>query len=217
MMAPLMSAATKLWTCFSVAAKHYPFAVNSITGCSLCAGSDAMAQYVERYRLVANLPKTAQSRRVDCYSVGYHWFDKRRFASAGLIGVFVNGLVYPRAYAKLDSIWAGVGFSSVLQKSLVELATVGIFVNTVSMTSRGLLGGRDRDDVVKHVYQELPTITVNDVRVWLPYNLFAFTFIPAHIRPSTTALMEAIWQTYISLRSNNYANGLPQGTNMLEA
>ena len=101
-------------------------------------------------------------------------------------------------------MWKGTHFSAVLQKSVVEIATVGIFVNSVSMTSRGLLVGRDPKEVAGHVVEEMPIVTFNDARVWLPYNMIAFSVIPVAIRPTTTLLMEAGWQTYISLMSNNY-------------
>ena len=94
--------------------------------------------------------------------------------------------------------------SSVLQKSLVEIATVGLFVNSVSIGTRGLLAGRARDDVGRHVLREMPRVTLNDARVWLPYNLVAFSLVPAAYRPSSTALMEACWQAYISLRAHDY-------------
>ena len=81
---------------------------------------------------------------------------------------------------------------------------MGIFVNTVSMACRGFLVGRESNHVIQHVRDEIPTVTLNDARVWLPYNMLAFSVIPAVIRPTTTLMMEAAWQTYISLVSNDY-------------
>jgi hypothetical protein len=103
---------------------------------------------------------------------------------------FFGGLVYPTAYATLDLIWVGTKFSTVLKKSLVEIATVGIFVNSISMTSRGLLrGDKDHKEVVQHVANELPTVTRNDCLVWLPYIMLAFSVV---LRPTmTTSVMEA--------------------------
>jgi hypothetical protein len=73
------------------------------------------------------------------------------------------------------------------------------------MTCRGLLaGGRSRGEVLQHVAHEMPKVTMKDFGVWLPYNLLAFSVIPPLIRPTTTIFMEASWQTYISLRSNDY-------------
>lgn len=190
-MAPFASGTARLWTSISSILQKHPVTFNSITGGALCGGSDLLAQYLEHQ------VSPSQEENMP--------LDMRRAAAAGLIGSFFGGGVYPFAYAKLDAIWKGTNFSSVLQKSIVEIFTVGIFVNTISMTSRGLLVGRDAKSVANHVKTEMPTVTLNDVKVWLPYNLVAFTFIPAYIRPSTTALMEATWQTYISLRSNDYA------------
>ena len=131
-------------------------------------------------------------------------FDSRRLLSAGAIGVFFGGFVYPFAYAKLDALWKGVTIVTTLKKSLLEIATVGIFVNSISISTRGLLVGRDTKDVAKHTIEEMPGVTVNDARVWLPYNIVCFSVIPIYIRPATTSLMEACWQTYISLCSHNY-------------
>jgi hypothetical protein len=60
-------------------------------------------------------------------------FDYQRFASAGIIGILFGGFVYPYAYARLDILLPGVTVRSVLAKSLVEIARVGIFVNSVSI------------------------------------------------------------------------------------
>ena len=103
-----------------------------------------------------------------------------------------------------DALWKGVTIITTLKKSLLEIATVGIFVNSISISTRGLLVGKDKEQVVEHTIQEMPGVTINDARVWLPYNIVAFSVIPIYIRPATTSLMEACWQTYISLCSHNY-------------
>ena len=163
-----------------------PVAFNSLTGGTLCAISDAGAQ------------------RLECHDEGARPFNTRRFLVAGVLGVFFGGFVYPNAYAFLDARFHANNFQALLTKSLIEIATVGVFVNTVSMTCRGLLVGHDMKAVGNHVTREMPKVIVNDVKVWLPYNLLAFSVIPAIIRPTTTAMVEASWQTYISLRSNDY-------------
>jgi hypothetical protein len=164
-----------------------PTLFNSAAGGTLCAISDAGAQQIEGRD-------------------GSRSFNFRRVLAAGLLGTFIGGFVYPNAYNLLDARWKGKNLQTLLTKSVVEIATVGVFVNTISMTSRGLLAGREGKEVVKHVSREIPKVMMNDVRVWLPYNLIAFSVIPAVFRPTTTAVMEASWQTYISLRSNDYEN-----------
>ena len=136
--------------------------------------------------------------------------DTKRVMCAGLIGIFFGGIVYPQAYKVLDTIWKGSSFITLVKKSLFEIVTVGIFVNSMSMTSRGLIlfqnDSKHYNLVLQHVVKELPTVTKNDLFVWLPYNMIAFSIIPVIIRPTTTALMEASWQCYISLRSHDYDN-----------
>jgi Mpv17 / PMP22 family len=177
--------------------KQYPVTFNSLTGGSLCACSDALAQYLETKNLHDQHATSTPNENGLSFRI-------RRVASAGLIGAFFGGWVYPAAYARLDAMWKGTHFSAVVQKSVVEILTVGIFVNSVSMSSRGLLVGRDNQEVALHVAKEMPTVTFNDARVWFPYNIVAFSLIPVTIRPTTTLMLEAGWQTYISIMSNNY-------------
>jgi hypothetical protein len=136
-----------------------------------------------------------------------HQLDYRRFVVAAGVGAFLGGTVYPYAYAQLDRYFKGTSLLTVLQKSIFEICSVGIFVNTLSMTTRGLLQNGDHSSfsfVCKHVMRELPVVTRTDFSVWLPYNILAFSCIPISIRPATTSFMEAAWQTYISYKSHNY-------------
>jgi len=178
--------------------KSQPWLLNSVAGCTLFAGSDALAQRMEGKR--NGFPLLLVKGKDD--DVIYQDFDYRRFWTTGILGVFFGGMVYPYAYERLDRLWPGTDFFNVLKKSMLEIATVGIFVNSVSMTARGLLVGRPTETVLPHVAEEMPRVTANDIKVWMPYNLIAFSVIPVYIRPSTTAMMEAAWQTYISLRSH---------------
>jgi hypothetical protein len=209
--------ATMMYTTVIAAIRQRPLLFNGITGGVLCGTSDAIAQQFEQ-------PQPPPQQRSQHHNASFieneeerpylapsplavvaSRLDWLRFASAAVIGVFFGGLVYPQAYATLDAIWVGTSFFTVVKKSVVEIATVGIFVNTISMTSRGVLrGDKEPEQVVHHVAKELPTVTKNDCLVWLPYNLLAFSVVPPVLRPTTTAMMEASWQTYISLRSHDY-------------
>lgn len=213
------------------AIRSNPYAFNSVTGFSLFSGSDAIAQKLESNGLlmpqknenaiaqkkndtseIDEIVENQVARIADAGTMAtssakifdLSTLDSRRLLSAGAIGVFFGGFVYPFAYAKLDALWKGVTIITTLKKSLLEIATVGIFVNSISISTRGLLVGKDKEQVVEHTMQEMPGVTINDARVWLPYNIVAFSVIPIYIRPATTSLMEACWQTYISLCSHNY-------------
>lgn len=168
-----------------------PTLTHSIIGCCLFSGSDAFAQQIE------------SSSEKDS-SVSH--FDTRRFLSAGAVGAVLAGYVYPFAYRRLDQIWVGKDIITIAKKSFVEVFTVGIFANSVSMFARGIFTDKKPMEVLSHVKEEMQDVTLNDLKVWFPYNLVAFSLIPISIRPATTSMMEAGWQTYISMRSNDYKN-----------
>ena len=89
------------------------------------------------------------------------------------------------AYKHLDRLWKGNDLLSIAKKSLVEVFTVGVFANSVSMATRGVLVGKDPRQVVAHVKKEMPEVTLKDLGVWFPYNMVAFGIIPPYIRPTT--------------------------------
>ena len=180
--------------------KRNPTLRHCLVGFTLFGGSDILAQEIE-------LSKKRNSKILKQFALVE--IDLQRCLASSVIGVGVAGCVYPFAYKQLDRIWAGKDLASVVKKSIVEICTVGVFVNSLSIAARGILAGHTMIQVKSHVVDEMPIIFLNDVRVWFPYNLVAFSLIPAHIRPSTTALMEALWQTYISVRSNAYQNASP--------
>jgi hypothetical protein len=111
-----------VWMYLLAAIKHRPQLLNCVTGCVLLSGSDAIAQELE-HRCVPN-----HATKGDNCSL-----DFRRVMTTGLVGMFIGGFVYPTAYAKLDAIFPGRQVLQVVQKSVVEIFTVGIFVNSVSM------------------------------------------------------------------------------------
>jgi hypothetical protein len=160
-----------------------PILFNAATSLALCTGADIVAQRIE--------------------GPNKKW-DMKRLVVAGLIGMIFGGFIYPSAYTMLDAKWVGKDFASVLTKSVIDCATVGMLGNAVTMTCHGFSSGRKRLAVLQHVIHEMPRVTLHDTYVWLPYNMLVFTVIPPLIRPATTSLVEASWQTYISMRSNDY-------------
>lgn len=209
--------ATKIFHGMKGQIQRRPALTHGAVGFVLFGGSDAVAQQIEASSALQQDKGTAQfskktmkeeylsSSPISKVTFSTEHFDVIRFLSAGAIGAFFAGCVYPFAYKRLDMIWKGKDFMTIAKKSIVEVFTVGIFANSVSMAARGVLVGKNPVEVLSHVKDEMPEITFNDLRVWFPYNLVAFGLIPISIRPATTSLMECVWQTYISLRSNAYA------------
>lgn len=208
------------------AVRKNPLLFNAVTGGLLCASSDALAQHWEDHsdggppssdcgsssgEPSRSCAQEQQQQRDHLLAPSLQTapllssIDWWRLAGAGCIGSFFGGILYPAAYARLDALFVGTQWKTVLLKSVVEIATVGILVNTISLTVRGLVrGDQDLGQVTRHVSTQLVTVTQNDFFVWLPYNMLAFSIIPAILRPTTTAAMEASWQAYISLCAHDY-------------
>ncbi|KAL3929560.1 MAG: hypothetical protein SGBAC_012153 [Bacillariaceae sp.] len=193
--------------------------INGVVGGVLFGASDVLAQRLEQ---CSDEPPSARRKRnrdekqstmqqllaTDKYF--YRTVDWKRCSSAGILGACLSCGLYPAAYGAIDKIWKRKDLVSLIQKSVVEVFTVGVVANSLSMLVRGLAptatssGNHSPAQVLMHMKAELPKVTLDDFKLWFPYNMAAFTFVPTPIRPLTTMIMETIWQTYMSLCSNNY-------------
>ena len=179
-----------------------PFWRNAGTAALLFVGADAVAQFVEQE---SRTTKHDDTTTTTTYTAEPPSLDQWRCAGAVLLGVILGGGVYPTAYQQLERVLPGRSWRTVVLKSAVEIVTVGITVNTASLVGRAAWQGtHGAAQVVEHVATEIPRVTLMDARVWFPYNCVAFACIPMHVRPLTTAGMEAAWQTYISLRAHDF-------------
>ena len=124
--------------------------------------------------------------------------DVRRCAGAAAVGGFFSGLVYPAVYGALDKLWPGTSFRAVATKSVAELVPMGIGANALSIGWRAAVGGSSPSEVSARLKRLMPGVLLNEVRVWLPYNLLAFRFIPINIRPTSTAVVMLGWNVYLS-------------------
>ena len=187
----------------AIARRRQAFLRNGGTAAVLFVGADAIAQYVEQRGHASadgdnhnHNPTTTTPPLV---------LDTWRCLGATGLGIVLGGGVYPTAYAQLDRFFPGRSWRTVVLKSAVEVATVGLAVNTASLLGRAAWQGHHAwETVTGHVACEIPRVTLMDAQVWFPYNVLAFGWIPTPIRPLTTACMEAGWQTYISLRAHDF-------------
>jgi hypothetical protein len=124
--------------------------------------------------------------------------DARRMAGASALGVLFSGFIYPPLYSLLEGVWPGTAVRAVAAKACSDVALLGLFGNATSISGRLLLAGRAPSEVAHNVRETMPSVLVNELRVWLPYNLVAFRFVPTAIRPTTTAFIALAWQVYIS-------------------
>ena len=116
--------------------------------------------------------------------------DSSRATRATVIGATWSAALVPAVYRALDHTWPGTGMRAVVFKTVSDIIVMGGFGNAASLALRG--------NTLPEVQAAMPGVLVNELRVWLPYNLLAFRIVPSHIRPTTTALLTFGWTTYIS-------------------
>ncbi|CAJ1959547.1 unnamed protein product [Cylindrotheca closterium] len=191
--------------------------INGVVGGVLFCASDVLAQRLEHCE-----KKSIAKHLLATDRAFYRTVDWKRSSSAGMLGACLSCGLYPAGYGVIDKMWKGKDLISSAQKSVVEIFTVGLVANSLSMLVRGLAptsrpGSNNYSpaQVMMHIIEELPKVTKDDFKFWFPYNMAAFTFIPTPVRPLTTMLMDSIWQTYMSLRSNNFENQTQGGIKLV--
>ena len=179
---------------------------NGMVGGILFGSSDMLAQWIEHRK---KSPVGQEKGKKGSIISKVNHFDVRRCSSAGILGACLSCGLYPAGYGAIDRLWKKQDLVSLVQKSVVEIFTVGLCANSISMLVRGMIPPKGQSkpsrsliQVLTHIKDELPEITKHDFSLWFPYNMAAFGLVPPHVRPITTALVDAVWQTYMSLRSN---------------
>ena len=176
-----------LLSAYSDLLKRRPFATNAAQGAFLCAGGDAAAQAIERW------PGDGSA------STSTTGFEGRRCASAAIVGTAFSALIYPTVYRLLDARWPAATLRAVISKSLAEVATLGTFGNAGSIGCRVLLEGDGCATACDQISREMFFVLKNELRIWLPWNVLMFAFVPSHLRPGSTMFVEAGWTTYLSV------------------
>lgn len=180
---------------YSALLRERPVATNATQGALLAALGDVAAQRIEarsridegsEQRFQITLPAHQDQQEYQPAPS----LDYVRSARAALIGSFWSAYLYPTVYRRLDAAFPGVAAREVVSKAVADIALFGVVGNAASLLLRG--------SATSEVWQKMPDVLVNELRVWLPYNLFAFRVVPVHVRPTTTACLSLGWHTYIS-------------------
>ena len=154
---------------------EYPVRANALTGLVLGAVGDILAQRLERQTL-ADQPASS--------------IDREQCLRAASFAAAVNGLFIPWWYRTLDSKLPGTGMRVAAAKSLLDVVVNGGIGNALGIAARGA--------PATEVASAMPRVMAMDCIVWIPYNMVAFSRIPLHVRPTTTAVMTLGWNTYLS-------------------
>jgi hypothetical protein len=165
---PALGMLPRLQRAYSRALREQPRIINGLQGGALGGAGDLVAQQFE----------------------GAMPFDSSRATRATVIGATWSAFLVPAVYRRLDRAWPGTGMHAVGWKTVSDIVIMGGFGNAASLALRG--------NTIPEVQAAMPGVLLNELRVWLPYNLLAFRIVPSHIRPTTTALLTFGWTTYIS-------------------
>lgn len=190
-----------------------PRAANAFTGgCTFTLG-DLTAQRLEMARGSDNssakrdlrertsTTTTAEQERNRSY-------DFYRAAQLGLLGVVMNGVFLYTWYTSLDRIIGSSRKSKlgVAAKVAADQFIYAPFAITTFFYFMSIRKHRDvalaNGDFAEKMQSKFFTTYMADCMLWPCSNFVNFRFVPLPYRPSFTAIIQFIWQTYLSYTSN---------------
>jgi hypothetical protein len=190
---PLFGGVKKLWVIKDAAVSLYranPRVANAFTGCVTFSLGDALAQRLEAKR-------TGNDAK----------FDVWRSVQLGVLGIAMNGFFLHHWYHGLDrivgsSMTSRVGvITKVIADQLIyaPFAIVSFFYFTSARKATSVADANQ--SFLRKMDSNFMSTFLADCAVWPASNFVNFRYVNLAYRPSFTALVQLLWQTYLSTTS----------------
>lgn len=180
-----------------------PRLANACTGCLTFSLGDVLAQKIEQ-------------RKAGSASQ----FDVWRSIQIGLLGLVMNGFFLHHWYHGLDRI-VGSSMTSKIGVATKVAADQLIYAPFAIVTFFGFNSIREAQSVTElapsfmgKMHQSFVSTFLADCVLWPASNFINFRYINLAYRPSFTAVVQLLWQTYLSFTSSR---ALPEATGMAGA
>lgn len=174
--------------------KANPRLANALTGCATFSMGDVLAQKLEMKKSGKDLD-----------------FDIVRSAQVGLLGLVMNGFFIHHWYHTLDKVVGtsmtskiGVAIKVAADQFLYAPFAIASFFYFTSFRKSGDVRVANDEFVEKMKANFMSTFTADCV-LWPSANFVNFRYIILAYRPAFTAVVQLLWQTYLSATSGNFA------------
>lgn len=168
-----------------------PRLANACTGCVTFTLGDILAQKIQ-----VRTEKDAQS------------LDYWRSLQVGALGLVMNGIFLHHWYNTLDKI-VGSSMTSKFGVAMKVAADQFIYAPFAILTFFGFTSVREagsvssaKEEFKNKVQGNFTTTFLADCTLWPLSNFVNFRYVNLAYRPSFTAVVQLLWQTYLSLASH---------------
>lgn len=192
----LVGGSKQLWAlknALVTAYRAHPRLANALTGCATFSLGDILSQKLEMRKSSKNEAE----------------YDVVRAAQVGLLGFVMNGFFLHHWYHTLDRV-VGTSMTSKIGVAIkvaadqfiyAPFAIVSFFYFT-SFRKSGDVVKSNEEFVTKMEASFIPTFLADCV-LWPSANFVNFRYITLAYRPTFTAIVQLMWQTYLSATSSN--------------
>lgn len=171
--------------------KKNPRVANALTGGLTFSMGDIVAQKLE-------LSKNETHKEVDLW----------RASQVGLLGLVMNGIFLHYWYNTLDRVVGssmtskiGVAIKVAADQLIYAPFSIGTFFYFTSFRNSGDIAQSNEEFVIKMEKKFVPTFLADCV-LWPTANFVNFRYVSLPFRPSFTAIVQLLWQSYLSVTSS---------------
>ncbi len=128
----------------------------------------------------------------------------KRVVGAGLFGCIYSGLMISSWIRWLDHAFPcedGMNLV-VLLKVFLTMLVFGIAGNAANVYTRQRVGAVAHATALAHTTKIMPSVFMNDLKVFPPTDALNFAFVPRRFRPAVCGLVSLGWNTYMSIVAN---------------
>ena len=186
-----------MWQTYQRLIKQKPLLTSSITGASVMAVGDLIAQNIKI--------KTSRENEEN-------YFDYRRTFCMSVWSGVIMAPTFLLWFKKLDKWFPGNSVRSAMLKVVTNHAAVAVPFNAVALaytvTSENLLSyvldgvSFDKFDIYTEIKYRCETdlfkLFLASSSVWIPVNILNFLFVPSHLRVLPTIFTSLAWNTFLS-------------------
>ena len=183
-----------------------PRLANATTGGLTFAAGDLAAQRLEmsRHRSVAE----REGQQKDSHQYEQQSYNFRRAAQLGALGFVMNGAFLYTWYTRLDAVIGssqssklGVAAKVAADQFVYAPFSIAVFFYFMSLRQTGSVAaaGAEFGDKMR---ENFITTYCADCLLWPCSNFVNFRFVQLAYRPTFTAVIQFIWQTYLSYTAN---------------
>lgn len=172
------------WSAYQRALHTIPIRTKAVTSSIILFSGDALAQYIQK----EGPWDYSRSLAMGAYGfaflapISHNWFR-------------LLEKIFPKRQTKLGQ------FGNLVGKVVLDQTTISPFFIGCFFVYRGLLAGKNSDDIKKNLQDNYINIYKSSLKLWPAAQMVNFYLVPLHFRLLYINCVSLVWNTYLASKT----------------